>query len=123
MPATQEQKEQIAEQAYAMVQFASNIIGGGALPNWADLGKFEQTEYVDTVTFYEANQDNSPELRHVAWLAIKQADGWVYGTTLDVSGKVHPLLRNWIYIGFVDKTLAGTFRDMVIPLLLALPPA
>lgn len=34
----------------------------------------------------------SPEESHANWLAVKEADGWVYGETKDETAKTHPCM-------------------------------
>jgi len=81
-------------------------IGDATMPDWARCPPWYKASMFTGVR--EAIGGNTPEKSHECWLRCKEADGWVYGETKDITKKTHPCMRPW------DELLAEQQMKSVI---------
>lgn len=62
--------------------------GDHSQPLWDDAPEWQRKSALIGVE--GALGGNTPEQSHESWLAVKEADGWVYGEVKDPEAKTHP---------------------------------
>jgi len=70
---------QIAQVAHEVNRAYCASIGDDSQPAWADAPDWQRASILAGVDMHLANPDATPEQSHESWLAVKLADGWVYG--------------------------------------------
>ncbi len=102
-----------ANRAYCAANGEDTQLAWEASPQW------QHDSAIDGVMFHLNNPDAEPSHSHENWLAMKVADGWIYGDFKDADKKIHPCMVNYeelpemqqlkdrLFISVVD-----TFRDL-----------
>jgi hypothetical protein len=68
------------------------IIGDHSQPFWADAPNWQRESAIEGVRTIALNPTQTPSANHVAWMAKKLADGWMYGEKKDPEKKLHPCI-------------------------------
>ncbi len=68
------------------------VHGDASQPEWGDAPDWQTESAVDGVRFHLDNPGSGPEVSHENWLAMKEADGWIYGEIKDPEAKTHPCM-------------------------------
>lgn len=66
--------------------------GDFSQPNWLDAPQWQRNSVIEGVQHAVAHPDATPEDSHNNWMALKMAEGWVYGPTKDTDAKTHPCI-------------------------------
>lgn len=65
-------------------------VGDDSQPAWDDAPEWQRESAMKGIE--GALAGNTPEQQHQSWLAVKEADGWVYGEVKDADAKTHPCM-------------------------------
>lgn len=65
-------------------------IGDDSQPAWDDAPEWQRDSAIKGIE--GALNGNTPEQQHESWMAVKEADGWVYGEVKDPNAKTHPCM-------------------------------
>jgi len=82
--------EQIARVAHEANAAFCRTIGDESQKPWDEADEWQRLSAIKGVNFALANPDAPASSQHDAWLADKEAGGWVYGAFKDASAKTHP---------------------------------
>lgn len=63
---------------------------GCAFRLWHEILESDRQEHAITGHLFDQNPDITPKETHEAWVARRQADGWVLGGSFDPEAQVHP---------------------------------
>lgn len=67
-------------------------LGDDSQKPWAEAEAWQRQSAIAGVQAIAANPDMTPEQSHEGWMALKEAEGWVYGEEKDVEAKTHPCM-------------------------------
>ncbi|WP_025886488.1 RyR domain-containing protein [Asaia prunellae] len=59
---------------------------------WSEAPEWQKASAISGVEFVISHPDARPSDSHKSWLAVKEADGWIYGPVKDVAKKEHPCM-------------------------------
>jgi hypothetical protein len=59
---------------------------------WNNAPTWQRESVIDGVKHALTNPDITPEDSHNNWMAVKVAEGWVYGEVKDPEAKTHPCM-------------------------------
>lgn len=107
--------EQIAELCYEVNRVICSIDSDDpkARPSWST-ATAETKGSVRQGVFEQFNALNiTPEESHKRWMKNKEAEGWVYGETLDIELKVHPNLRPYDELSSIQQLKDYVFLAIV----------
>lgn len=85
-----EQVEQIAAACHEVNRRWCILSGDDSQASWEDAPEWQRESAMAGV--YGVIGGNGPEQSHESWLAVKEADGWVYGDVKDPEAKTHPCM-------------------------------
>ena len=103
----------IAEIAHNVNKAYCESIGDTSQLPWNDAPKWQQDSAIAGVKFHINNPEATPESSHKTWLAVKEADKWVYGEIKDAKLKTHPCFRPYIELPQEQKSKDYIFRAVV----------
>lgn len=66
-------------------------VGDDSQPRWEDAPQWQRDSAVAGVQLH-LEKPMTPRESHEAWMAHKQAEGWVYGERKDADAKTHPCM-------------------------------
>jgi len=66
-------------------------LGDHSQPRWEEAPEWQRASAIAGIHAHWA-REMTPEQSHEAWMAAKQAEGWVYGDTKDPERKEHPCM-------------------------------
>lgn len=81
-----------AEAAHEANRLLCLALGDDSQPHWDDAPVWQRASAVAGVEQIWNDPSTTPEQSHANWLAVKEADGWVYGETKDPEAKTHPCM-------------------------------
>lgn len=84
--------EQIARVLHEVLRAHNAAHGDHSLPPWESAHDWQHAASLNAVAFHRANPDASPAATHDAWVADKEASGWVYGPVKDSEKRTHPMM-------------------------------
>lgn len=84
--------EQIARVCHEVNRAYCESQGDHSQPAWPDAPTWQQHSAYMGVRGILNGTITHPEQSHESWLAVKRADGWVYGPVKDPERKVHPCM-------------------------------
>lgn len=87
---TDEQVIAAAEAAHEANREYCASIGDDTQVAWADAEEWQRESAVAGV--WGVIDGNTPEQSHEGWMALKEAEGWVYGEVKDAEAKTHPAM-------------------------------
>lgn len=84
----------IAKAAHEVNRVWCEFIGDTPQPAWEDAPDWQVDSALAGVRFHLTNPDAGDDASHNAWLAHKQAEGWVYGPVKDAEATppTHPCM-------------------------------
>lgn len=68
------------------------VNGDHSQPEWYDAPDWQIESALKGVKHALTNPDITPEDSHNNWMAVKVAEGWVYGEVKDPEAKTHPCM-------------------------------
>lgn len=80
----------IARVAHEANKAYCESIGDNSQVSWGVAPQWQRDSAIAGVQAHLDNPDMTPEQSHESWLAVKEADGWVYGEVKDADNKTHP---------------------------------
>lgn len=83
---------QVAQVCHGTNKAFCETIGDNSQKPWNDAEDWQRNSAIKGVEFSLLNPDAPPSSQHDAWLADKEADGWVYGPVKDPGKKEHPCM-------------------------------
>jgi len=87
-------------------------LGDESQPSWEDAPIWQSNSAIDGVT-YHLEHDTTPEQSHENWLAVKEAEGWVYGEVKDADAKTHPCMMPYAELPAEQKAKDYIFTAVV----------
>lgn len=67
-------------------------IGDNSQVPWDEAPEWQRESVLNGVMFHMDNVDAPASASHDNWLALKVAEGWVYGDVKDTEAKTHPCM-------------------------------
>lgn len=86
---------QIAEMCHEVNRAYCLFIGDKSLKPWDESPDWQKQSCMNGVRYHYDNPAATPESSHENWMAVKLADGWVWGPTKDEAAKTHPCIANY----------------------------
>ena len=87
--------------------------GDMSQPSWDDAPDWQKDSAISGVWFHVDNPFADDSASHDAWLAEKDADGWVYGDVKDPEKKTHPCMVPFEDLPKVQQLKDALFRGIV----------
>jgi hypothetical protein len=84
--------ENIAKIAHELNRTYCAAIGDTSQPCWDVAPDWQKQSAIAGVLFHLGNPNASASDSHDSWLAVKEADGWIYGPVKDADKKEHPCI-------------------------------
>lgn len=107
------QIEQIAQVCHAVNRAYCQAIGDDSQVPWEEAANWQQESAVRGVRFALANPSSPISAQHEAWLADKQADGWIWGPFKDSARKEHPAMVPYAELPQEQRVKDYLFRAVV----------
>lgn len=70
-------------------------IGDDSQLSWEDAPEWQKNSAIAGVVYHRENPTAGPSGSHENWLAVKRAEGWVYGETKNPELKQHPCMVDY----------------------------
>lgn len=86
-------------------------------PSWEDAPQWQKDSAIKGVEFVRDNPDAPPSSNHECWLAVKEAEGWVYGPVKDADKKEHPCMVPYDELPPVQRAKDTLFRTVALAML------
>lgn len=80
---------------------------------WEQAPEWQQASCLQGVIFHMEHPEASPSASHDNWLAMKQANGWVYGPVKDEQAKTHPCCVPYDELPVEQRAKDYIFRAIV----------
>jgi len=104
---------EIARVAHEINRAYCAAIGDNSQPKWDDAPDWQKTSAIAGVEFHLANPEAGPDHSHQSWLAVKEAEGWKYGSVKDPERKEHPCFVPYDALPVEQKAKDYLFRAVV----------
>lgn len=82
----------IARVAHEVNAAYCRSLGDYTQPAWENAPEWQQKSAIAGAELHLSDPSLSASASHAAWMAIKVAEGWVYGPEKDAEKKTHPCL-------------------------------
>lgn len=83
-------------------------LGDNSQLPWREAPLWQRDSAVAGVKFIDDNPDAPPSASHDSWLAVKKAEGWVYGEVKDADAKTHPC-----YVPYEELPVEQKAKDYI----------
>ena len=87
--------------------------GDDSQPTWDDAPQWQRDSAINGVDYRLRNPNAKPWDQHENWLAVKRADGWVYGEVKDAEKKTHPCMVAYDELPELQKKKDALFGAIV----------
>lgn len=87
--------------------------GDDTQPSWEDAPGWQKDSACRGVVFHLRNPEATPASSHESWLAVKVAEGWVYGEKKDPENKIHPCMRPYDELPESQRVKDFLFKSIV----------
>lgn len=84
--------ELVAQIAHEANRAYCQSIGDNSQVEWQDAPEWQRESAIIGVKYLIDNPEATPANSHECWLAVKRADGWVYGPEKNPEKKEHPCM-------------------------------
>lgn len=88
-------------------------IGDHSLVEWENAPSWQRNSAIAGAEMIEKNPETTPEQSHESWMALKGAEGWVYGPVKDVEKKEHPCMVPYNELPAVQRLKDQIFGNVV----------
>jgi hypothetical protein len=88
-------------------------LGDESALHWDQAPDWQKESAIKGVTLLRSNLFLQPEDTHVAWMADKLLDGWVYGPVKDAAAKTHPCLVPYMELSDAQRRKDAIFVGVV----------
>ena len=88
-------------------------VGDYSQPQWKDAPQWQKDSAMKGVQFILDNPEATPADSHASWLAVKEADGWIYGPVKDPENKLHPCMVPYDQLPIEQQTKDHLFGTVV----------
>lgn len=109
----------IAKTIHLAIAALCAAAGDAANPPWDQCPEPYQQGIVSGVEQHLAAPDTTPEQAHEAWVAARQAEGWIYGAEKNADAKTHPFIVPWADLppnqrakDYVFKAIVDALKDV-----------
>lgn len=89
------------------------IYGDMSQKSWNEAEQWQRNSAINGVMFALENPHAGSSAQHDAWVADKEADGWVYGETKDPEKKTHPCMVSYDQLPPEQRAKDLLFRSIV----------
>lgn len=103
----------VAAIAHEANRMLCQVHGDTSQPEWRDAPDWQTESIINGVRFHLGNPEAELDESHENWLAIKYADGWVYGDTKDLEIKTHPCMAPFVDLPPEQQAKKHLFRAIV----------
>jgi hypothetical protein len=103
----------IAAVAHEVNRAYCQSLGDMSQPSWEEAPDWQKDSAIDGVVFHLNNPDAEPSDSHDNWLAMKEKDGWKYGSVKDPAKKEHPCIVPFENLPQEQKAKDYLFRAVV----------
>ena len=89
--------------------------GDMSQPSWDDAPEWQKASAIQGVKFHMANPDAGDSASHDNWMAVKVADGWVYGPEKnpEATPPTHPCIVPFSDLPREQQVKDAIFRSIV----------
>lgn len=105
--------EEIARVCHEVNRAYCKSMGDMSQPQWNLAPEWQRASAIAGVETHLANPDITPEKSHEAWLAMKYADGWKYGSQKDPYRKEHPCMLPYAQLPAEQRAKDYLFKAVV----------
>lgn len=88
-------------------------IGDNSQLTWEDAPEWQKESAIKGAMFCRENPDAPPSANHESWLAVKEAEGWVYGEVKDPEKKTHPCMLPYGELPTEQRKKDALFKAIV----------
>ena len=103
-------QDDIAKAIYDNERNLAIVNGDTVPPVWASATTEQKASAVDGVQFYATTPEGTTSALHASWAAAQAVAGWVYGSVLNDTTKVSPLLVDFTLLSPELQAKAATQR-------------
>jgi hypothetical protein len=108
--------EQIAQVCHEANRAYCRTIGDYSQASWDEAAEWQRESAIAGVKFARENPNAPISALHEAWVADKEAAGWVYGSVKDAEKKTHPCIVVYAELPDEQKVKDALFRGIVLAL-------
>ena len=90
-----------------------SMLGDDSQVCYEDAPEWQRRSAIAGVEFHLANPDAGDAASHESWMALKRAEGWVYGPVKDPEKKQHPCLVPFDQLPKEQQVKDALFRAIV----------
>ena len=105
--------EKIAQVAHEANRAYCRALGDNSQYTWEDAPQWQRDSAMLGVKLHIENPNAGAQASHESWMAQKQAEGWVYGTTKDPEAKRHPCIMLFDALPVEQQAKDYLFRGVV----------
>jgi hypothetical protein len=106
-------RAEVARVAHEVNRAYCESLGDTSQPSWEDAPEWQKQSAMDGVNFHIERPDASPAESHAQWLAVKEADGWVWGEVKNPALREHPCMLPYEELPVEYKAKDYIFRGVV----------
>jgi RyR domain len=103
----------VAKMCHAANKTWCELHGDFSQPAWDDAPDWQKNSAIQGVEFHRANPAAGDSASHDNWMALKVAEGWVYGDVKDPEAKTHPCIVPFDALPHMQRKKDAIFRAMV----------
>lgn len=105
--------EQIAAICHEANKAFCEYLGDFSQPGWAEAPDWQRSSAIQGVGFHRANPEASDSASHDNWMAVKRAEGWIWGAVKDTDLKMHPCMVTYEALPPSQRFKDKLFRTIV----------
>ena len=108
-----QQIDDIARTCHEANRALCQAFGDFSQESWDRAPEWQRESAIKGVTLHLENRKLGPQASHEAWMADKQAQGWVYGSEKDPDRKQHPCMVSFDQLPPEQQAKDYVFRAIV----------
>ena len=107
------QIEAIARTCHEANRAYCQALGDNSQLPWEEAPEWQKESARAGVRFHIVHPDATPSASHESWLAVKEAEGWVYGPVKNPKIKQHPCMVSFDQLPCEQQAKDYIFRAIV----------